>query len=315
VGVDIEHMTYARVTRDATLGEMRERPRDDGVDKFLTDHLAALLKLGEEDRSPVAGFAEADVAGEFERLRTGTRQEFLAASAVLVRRLIAQMDGRSAPGLLLCLRVSTGAELSAAALKLQVVTPNAAVLQRLDSGEEVLSSASNVLDAPGHLQKGALVLGPGRSRRDLIVTDNSSQDALYFPRAFGIRVEQRAIDGAVDMVNALRGRVSDEALTRVARAMPTLPAGDARSVLNSAAQTEPELTDAVRSEAVEALSARRRPVNQVQTDASLTQVLTADGITISGSVEAMRAVRWSQRDDGRWEIVAEVSEQPRIRFR
>jgi hypothetical protein len=294
---------------------MVPRPRDRGVEDFLTDHVKALLKLAGEGASPHARFQQPDPEAEFDRLRTGTDQDFLDAAGALTRRLISEMDGRSAPGLLVCIRLADGAKLSAAALKLQVVTPNAAVLQALDTGEEVLSAARNVLDAPGELQKGALVVDPRHPDSDVVVGDKLTHDAQYFPRAYGIRTEQRAKDGGADLLNALSGQLAPTVIAAVARVLPALPSGNPTDVLDAARATVPELTDHVRSATVAALQAQPRPVTRIATDAPLKQVITADGITISGTVSSMQAVQIEQRPDGEYRITVDVSEQPHSRFK
>jgi hypothetical protein len=129
---------------------------------------------------------------------------------------------------------------SAAALKLEVVTPNSAVLERLETGEEVLEGATNVLDAPGQLQKGALVDDP-RPQSDVIIGDRLAQDALYFPRAFGIRAEQRPVHAAADLVAALDGRVPAVG-PRVVQALPQLVPGSTSEVLAALGERVPALT-------------------------------------------------------------------------
>jgi hypothetical protein len=312
--MDLTHMTYARVAADATPGPMVSRPHDTGVDAFLKDHVTALVKLAAADDSPLARFTDPSARAEFEKLRAGTEQDFLAAAGSLTARLIGQMDGRSAPGLLVCVRFAENGKLSAAALKLQVVTPNAAVLEALDSGEEVLAAATNVLDAPGELQKGAIVPDP-RPNSDVAVGDKLAVDAQYFPRAFGIRPEQRAIDAAADLLNALRDQLPPAAVMEIARRLPTLTPGSPKAVLDAAAQVVPELSVEKRSAALDALVAAARPVSRVDTTTPLKEVVFADGITVTGSVESMQAVRIEEKPDGGWQILIDVSEAPRRRFK
>jgi hypothetical protein len=135
------------------------------------------------------------------------------------------MDRWMERGLLICVRVVDGKKRSAAVLKLEVVTPNSAVLEKLDTGEEVLEAVTDVLDAPGELQKGALVDDP-RPGSDVVVGDKLTKDALYFPRAFGIRTEARARDGTAELVAAVSSRLPSltarivEALPRVQETAP-----------------------------------------------------------------------------------------------
>lgn len=312
--MQITHMTYARVAQGATPGQMVARPRDSGVEDFLIDHVKALSKLAVDDASPCARFVEADAQAAFAKLRDGTDDEFLDAAGTLTRRLISAMDGRSAPGLLVCVRLTDGPKLSVAALKLRVVTPNAAVLEALESGEELLAAAKNVLDAPGDLQKGALVDDPRHPRSEVVVGDKLTKDAQYFPRAFGIRTEQRAKDGGADLLNALNDQIDAATVVSVAAKLSGLPSGTPEAVLEAASRQVPELTPAVRESTVAALHAQSRPVTRVSTVAPLKQVVTADGITIRGSVTAMQAVEIEERSDGGYRITIDVSEQPSRRY-
>lgn len=313
--MDLTHMTYARVAQNATPGPMVARPRDTGVEDYLKDHVQALLALAADDNSPLARFVDPTAQAQFTKLQTGADQDFLDAARELTLRLIAAMDGRTAPGLLVCVRLSDGGKLSAAALKLQVVTPNAAVLEALDSGEEVLAAAKNVLDAPGELQKGALVADPRHPNSDVVVGDKLTTDAQYFPRAFGIRTEQRAKDGAADLLNVLKDQLPAATVTNVARMLPTLAAGTTAAVLDAVAQAVPEVTPQVRSAAVAALGTRTRPVTQIATTTPLKQVIAADGITITGSIEAMQALRVESKPAGGWRILIDVSEEPSRRYK
>lgn len=310
----VTHMTYARVAVHAAPRPMTSRPRDTGVEDFLKDHVSTLLKLAAAGDSPLAQFTDPAAQAEFEKLRTGSVQDFLDAAGALTARLTGEMDGRTKPGLLVCVRLIDEGKPSVAVLKLQVVTPNAAVLEALDSGDEVLAAAKNVLDAPGELQKGAIVPDP-RLNSQVAVGDKLTVDAQYFPRAFGIRTEQRATDAAAELLNALKDLLPPAAVGELAHTLPTVASGPPQAVLDAAAESIPELTDAVRTRAVDALLGRARPVAQIETTTPLKEVVSADGITVTGSVEAMRAVRDEERPDGGWQITIDVSKRPSRHFR
>lgn len=313
--MQITHMTYARVAQHAVPAPMVDRPRDPGVDAFLIDHIHALTGMATTGKSPCAHFTNPDAKTEFDKLRNGTDQQFLDAAGWLTSQLIAEMDGRTKPGLLVCLRVEDDSKLSAAALKLQVVTPNAAVLEALDSGEEVLAAAKNVLEAPGDLQKGALVDDPRDPDSEVIIGDALTNDALYFPRAFGIRTEQRAKDGGADLLNTLSSQLDAATVATVAAALPSYPPGSPTQVLDAASNDVPELTPDVRDATVAALRAQNRPVTNISTDAPLKQTVTADGIMITGSVTSMQAVDITERPGGGYRITIDVSEQPQRRYK
>lgn len=313
--MQIVHMTYARVAHDAAPGKMQQRPHDAGVDAFLLDHVAALRKMAAKGDSPIATFVDGDASSKFERLRSGTEAEFLEAAEVLAQRLVAEMDGRTAPGLLVCTRISDGSELSAAALKLEVVTEHAAVLRALDTGEEILAAATNVLDAPGELQKGALVQDM-RPDSAVVVGDRLAIDANYFPRAFGIRTEQTASKAAADLVSEVQRRLPEGSARSVARALPKLEPGPAASVLEQLAESEQALTPELRQAIEGALLGQQRPVRRVNTRAALKEVIRADGITVTGTPEAMRATEIQEDpESGGWVIVIHVADQPRTEYR
>ena len=307
-------MTYARVAHDAVPGKMVIRPRDEGVDAFLLEHVRKLLALGQGENPQSAEFREADIVAEFARLRDGGEPEFLEAATALTQRLIAQMDGRSGAGLLVCLRTDDDGELSVAALKLQVETQNAALLSRLDTGEEVLSAVKNVLDAPGRLQKGLVVPSARMAGGDVIVTDKLPEDALYFLNAFGVTSSERPQRSATALVRALSKQIGSEAAGRVAHALPSVQSGPLDSVLESLANAEPTLTVEVRKQTVAMLGQERRRVREVRTDAPVREEISADGISVRGPVAEMRKVSVAEQPDGKWQIVIEVHEEPRRRY-
>lgn len=310
----IVHMTYTRVAKDATPGTMVSRQHDGKVDTFLLGHLRALTESAKRNDAPVAMFCEPTAQALFESVRTGDEADFLHAAGQLAARLVGEMDGRSGPGLLVCLQVSDGAEMSGAALKLEVVAPNSAVLEALESGEEVLSGATNVLDAPGKLQKGAVVSDP-RAASDVVIGDKLYRDAAYFPRAFGIRPEQRSADTAADLISSI-GTVNADAAREAARVLAEIDSGPAEAVLEALGQQVSPLDQAAREAVLGRLSAGPRPVRNVDTSGTVREFLTADGVTVSGTASAMRAVDLSpDRERGGWLISVRVREEPRRTFK
>lgn len=307
-------MTYTRVACDATPGTMTARPHDAGVDRFLQDHVHALRRLAERGDAPLADFLEIDAQRLFQKLRAGTDEEFYAASRALAQRLIARMDGRAAPGLLVCLRITDGQELSGATLKLEVVTPNAAVLEALESGEEVLAAATNVLDAPGDLQKGALV-PDRREGSDVVVGDRLARDAAYFPAAFGIQTTQRAADTAAELIDSIQRHAPESAAPAV-RALPWLEPGPVAEVLEQLASQVPGLDEQVRADVESDLLSRQRPVRDVHTSGSVKTVIQGNGVTVSGSAAAMTDVVVEPDPAGEgWRIVIPLAERPRTIYR
>lgn len=311
---EIVNMTYTRVASDAAPGEMMPREHDDKVDAFLLDHVRALVASAASDDAPIALFFEPAAQALFESVRTGDQAAFLDAAGQLARRLVGEMDGRSGPGLLVCVQISDGQEMSGAALKLEVVAPNSAVLEALESGEEVLSGATNVLDAPGKLQKGALVRDP-RAASDVVIGDKLYRDAAYFPRAFGIRPEQRSADTAADLINSIAA-VAPVAARQAARVLSEITPGSAEEVLEALAERVPPLDLDARDAVLGRLSAGARPVRNVDTSGTVRETLTADGVTISGTASAMRAVEYSRDPQGDgWLITVRVRDEPRRSFK
>jgi hypothetical protein len=283
--VELELMTYARVSRGAAPGNMVERPHDAGVDAFLFDHVASLLERARGGDSPIASFVDPEASSLFDELRTEAPEKFLAAAQTLTLRLIGCMDRRAAPGLLVCLRLRDGKRRAAAALKLEVVTPHAAVLEALDTGEEVLAAATNVLDAPGDLQKGALVPDP-RPLSDVVIGDRLAIDAQYFPTAFGIQTEQRAVDASANLVSVVQAQ-APKLVRKVVERLPSATPGPAKDVLAEIGEQVPQLTTDVRRTIVDQLEQLKRPVRTVDTRAPLKQVVSADGITVTGPADEL----------------------------
>lgn len=311
---EIVHMTYARVASDAVPGPMAPREHDAKVDAFLLDHMRALLASAEQGDAPVATFFDPASMALFESVRTGDETAFLDAAGQLAYRLVGEMDRRTGPGLLVCLQVAEGDELSGAALKLEVVAPNSAVLEALDTGEEILSGATNVLDAPGKLQKGALVQDP-RAASDVVIGDKLHKDAAYFPRAFGIRPEQRAADTAADLISVI-GAVAPGAARQAAQALPDIPSGQAETVVDALAEEVEALDEAARAAVLARLSASTRPVRNIDTTGTVREFLTADGVTVSGTAGAMRAVNYERDPEGDgWVITVRVRNEPRRTFK
>lgn len=307
----IELLTYARVAPGATPSNAAERDHDAGLDAFLLDHVDKLRKYASGKSSCPATFVEADGETLFETLRTGSKDDFLDAAHKLTMRLIGVMDGRTRHGLLVCLQLKDGNTMSAAVLKLQVVQEHAAALEKIDEGEELLSAVMNVMDAPGQLQKGALVNDP-RPDSDVLMGDVASTEAQYFPRAFGISIEQRPDHGAVDTLEVIREIHGDAVQATARAAMPNLSSGTISEVLDALGQAVPALADvATRQVIQERLADRPRPVRSVDTSAPLTEVVRASGVTIKAPVTGEDRISWEQDTNlGGWLITVRVDEEP-----
>lgn len=307
-------MTYARVAKGAAPATMKSRDHDAQLDAFLIGHFEAMRELAANEDSPLSTFFDADAKKLFETLRTGTEDEFLTAAHSLCLRLIAEMDGRMEPGLLVCLQIDEDGALSAGALKLEVVAPNSAILEKLDSGEEVLTAVTDVMDAPGELQKGALVDDP-RAGSDVIVGDRLPENSLYFPRGLGIRTEQKAIDAAADLILAIEKAHGTAVATKAVTALPKVQEARVDSVLKDLQSSVPEL-DNPALEAIKAkLDARPRPVGRVATNTPLKQVIRASGVTIHAPINSVVKVSSNTNPTGGWRIIIDVPDEPKTEIK
>lgn len=309
--MQITHVTYAKVAAGLPTRSMSLRPHEAGVDAFLADHLTELRRLATSNASPLAVFTSDAAKATFEALRDGDDETFLTAAAELTAALIGAMDGRSASGLLVCVRAVEGDVVWAAALKLEVVTEHAARLEQVDRGDLSLTAVTDVVDAPGDLQKGALVEDP-RADSDVVIGDRLAQDAAYFPRAFGIRPEQRATETASALVSAVDAH-DQLVASRLVRVLPEIPPGSTAEVLRGAAEALPELADMI-DDVTNELAARARPVHRVDTKASVRAVINADGVTITAAAASLERVRIENDPVDGWRIVIRANAQPRVSY-
>lgn len=311
--MEIVHLTYEHVRPNQLVGSLASQDHDAKVDAFLIDHLHDLAKRSAAGDSPIATFADAVSSDLFAKLQVGTEAEFLDAAKTLTTRLVAEMNGTTAAGLLVCLRAREGEKLSGAALKLEVMAEHGAVLEQLASGQIKLSSATDVLQVPGELQKGALV-PDSRPGSDVVVGDALAVNALYFPRAFGIVTEQRSSDTAASVVAAVH-RHSPSLSQRVATELPKVSPGPVRVVLDKVAEAIPELDQATVAEIERDLVGMNRPVRRVDTGGPVKRVISVDGITISGTAAAMENVTIAADPEVGWRVTITSQSQPREEYR
>lgn len=307
----VTQLTYARVAQGAAPGPAKTRRHDDNLDAFLLDHFNALTKLASTDDSPFAHFVNDDTRRHFETLRTGREKDFLTAAHDLTTRLTGQMTGATREGLLVCIQVRKGNSMSAAALKLQVMQPHAANLKQLDNGEIELSAVTDVMDAPGDLQKGALVDDP-RTGSDVVMGDQLALEAQYFPRAFGIEIEQRAPQAAVDLLETINESLGANVEAAARAILPNVQSGLLVDVLKDLSGHVPELEPPDVRDAIEgSLRSRVRPVRLVDTGVSLTEVIRASGVTVRVPVNGNARVSVDAEDGGGYVISVHVDELPR----
>ena len=266
------------------------------------------------DATPPGKFLSQHATALFRCLHTGTDDEFVAVAHQLAVGLIAHMDGRSADGLLVCVRTKPTARGSVAgALKLQVDAPNAAILRALDSGEVVLTAVKDMLEKPGDLQKGALVTS-WHAEGDVVCGDKLANAARYFPEAFEIQIfsrpsaSTRAFFDAVDLHAAsLAGQIAE--------IWPSLDAGPLSAVLGQISAKLPAFTPQIRDRIERTLRTAARPVARLDTQRDVTETYKAGDIRVSGPIAAMRqlvtliapADRGVQQN---WQIVVESHDEP-----
>lgn len=279
---------------------------------FLGGHVNSLFTMAKaQDATAPGRFTHRDAQRLFRELHTGSDDEFLAAAGALTKRLVGRMNRATAEGLLVCLRAETATDgRVAGALKLQVVAPNAAVLQALDSGDVVLTSVKDLLDSPGDLQKGALVAS-SLPDGQVLCGDRVTHIARYFPEAFDIQIFCRpsvAAKAFFDAVEEFAGSLIPE----VAAAWPTLRPGSPREVLAELGHKVPGLTATLRADIAERLETAARPVARLDTARVIKETYQAGQITISGPVEEMRRhVRVAPRPDGDgWRVTVDSADRP-----
>lgn len=311
---ELDYVTYARVAPGVASTDAVLRPIDDGVKAFLQDHVTKLDALARSRDSSAGRFTDDGAKALFRDLSAGTQAQFLAAAGALTKRLIAEMNGRTAPGLLVALRSRTESELIAGVLKLEVVAEHAAVLEELDSGEVTLSAAANMMDKPGDLKKGALTRTTLRAG-EVMVGDRLQYDAAYFPRAFGIQIYARPSEATRELFNAL-GEVAPELLGPVARHLSDLPPGEIGDVLHALGDRVPGLTEELRLRVIDRLANLPRPAGRIDTQGRYRQILNVGTIQISGPVADMEDLITVQpAGDGRWQVRIDSAERPDTSYR
>lgn len=305
----ITRMTYARVAKDAVPNSPALMPIDDGIDDFLSDHIRGLRHLTASRQTQPGRFLDLEAQALYRSLGYDEEVGFLAAAGTLTKRLIGRMDQRTTPGLLICLRAMDGSELIAGVLKLQVVAPHGAVLERLESGDEVLSAVTDLLDKPGDLQKGALVASTLPDNR-VLTGDRLTQDAAYFPEAFGIQLYARPSEAVGELLDAVEA-VAPELAASVAARLPSIPGGDPAAVIAALGDQVPGLDGGRQADILERLEHRRRPVGAIDTKRRSTERIKIGDITISGPIDAMRHyVEVSKPEANRWQVTVDGNQAP-----
>ncbi|MFG1685199.1 hypothetical protein ACGFNP_33910 [Nonomuraea sp. NPDC049269] len=308
----ITHMTYAMVAHHAAPGYPRLRGSDAGVNAFLGGHAQALQDLTARRQFPPGRFTDHETRALFHNIYAGTDTQFLDAADVLTKRLISRMDRRTTPGLLVAIRANYGdTERVAGVLKFEVVAEHAAVLRELESGALELSAARNMLDAPGDLQKGALIASWLADDRAMI-GERLTQGSAYFPGALGIQIYQSPLHTMSNFIDVI-AEVAPEIVDRVIEALPTVPSGEPAEVLGHLENKVDELDEVLQIEITHRLENLPRPVGRIETGQRLSRVIEAGPIRISGPVSEMLAkVDVREALDEGWRVVIRADAEPRI---
>lgn len=307
-------MTYSRVNGEAPPAKATLRPVDDGVEAFLGEHVAKLLDLAAKDDTPKAGFHEQAMRDRFADLADGDDAAFLAAASALTTRVHERMDGRATPGLLLCATLEHGAGNVAAVMKLSVVAEQGAVLELLESGEEVLSAVTDVLERPGDLQKG-VITPDGRAGSDAVLGDKLGAVSLYFPEALGLRQEERGSQALGALLRTIASH-NPAAAEAAAERMPEVTAQTVQGVLAQLGHHIPALTESMQAEVAASLREKPRPVVAIDPQRPVSGVITAGTLKITGPFSSVRGIEWSRDpDSGDWVITARVDAPPERKFK
>jgi hypothetical protein len=286
---------------------------DKGINDFLADHIRDLRYLTVARQTQPGRFVDPQAQTLFRSLGYDKTPDFLATVDLLTNRLISKMDHRTKAGLLICLRANDDSNLIAGVLKLQVVAEHGAVLEKLDSGDEVLSAVTDLLDKPGDLQKGALVMSALPEGQVLTGDRLTGQDAIYFPTAFGIQLYARPSESVGELLDAVEATAPDLVGT-VAAELPSVPRGDTSAVLSELGNRIPGLDGSRQADVAQRLERLRRPVGIIDTTRRTREQIRIGDITISGPIEAMRQyTRITQLHDQRWQVVVEGTTEPKRR--
>jgi hypothetical protein len=313
--VQIRLITYSHVEAGGKPAPSTIRPMSPDAAIYLVQHMTAMRSHAADGSWPPAEFVDPTCEHMFEELRVGTKERFLSAASTVVQRLIGRMRGNTSPGLLVCMQIDDNPEPSAAILKLEVGRDYAGVLQRLETGEEQLGAVQNVLDPPGKLQKGALVIDR-RPDSQVVIGDKLADTAKYFPEALGIRQIQKAKPATIELIRAVHS-IAPEAARSLERKLRNMaetsskPLERVERVLEELDLPSTQVDD-VRG----MLENQPRPVRTVDVRKPISLTIEADSITVSGpAADIDEKVETARQADGSWHIIVRrIYEEPRRKY-
>lgn len=291
-------------------------PNVEEISDFLVSH-ARGLRRGTTERANEASKAapltrfltKANTEAQFQDLAHGSDDEFLAAARTFTTDLITQMGHKNAKeGVLVCATFEDAGQMSAAALKLEVVSEHGAFLEGLESGRVTLTAIQQVLDRPGDLQKGVVYPDP-RPDSDAIVADRVNQtEAQYFLTAVGIEVIEPGKSALGIVAQTLSDAVRPEDRVRVIRQLQDAEGGEVDEVV-TAAIAEVQMAPAA-PDLLEMLRGRDRPVRTVDTRYLIKTKLVAGRVKIELGGLDPENVTVEASSGGGWDIKVHVDTEP-----
>ena len=300
-------VSYSYLEPGGTPPMMLERAISSDILVYLDAHVSDLVARTSHGNIAPAVFRSGEGAKRFEKLNTGTRDEFLASAQSLADRLYERMDNRTKRGFFVALRKT--ADISYAAVLKLDVHDSAAAAARFDSPSgATLEAVEDLLDIPGELQKGGVVPDP-RDNSKIAVGDKLTITSLYFLDA--LDVQQRAIPGPAtrDLVRVVQAIAPDKADS----VATTLELEPSMVSIDEFFEDHPDLLTTEQTTAVlERARAKRRPIEEVDPSSYvLRETIEADGITIRGRASTLREKARILNRPGGFRIEIDVDEQPR----
>lgn len=308
-------MTYSLVSHGRDHQDVMLQEIEGKVMNFLLEHIEHIQKLAERpDSAPPGKFSDRESQEIFQALHAGTSDDFLVSTEILTKRLIGRMNGTTKPGLLVSLRAQSGAERLAAVLKLEILEPTGATLQKLGTGELRLSAVTDMLEKPGDLQKGVLVTS-SLAADEAICIDKLYRVSRYFPEAMGIRMYLRPKDAALTFYEAVQ-HCGPHILEPVIVALSKIAPGTPQQVISQLAGHVSGLEAHLQAELLDRLEQAPRPVTYIDTTRPITRIIEADDITVKGLAGAMQqGVEISEKPGGGWQIIINCTDRPRVSHR
>lgn len=313
--MDVSLLTYCVVTPDRSHMESKLVAVEDGIRDFLTEHVAHLQKAQKGDNaSPPGVVADTESREIFQALHAGTEADFLEAASKLTKRLIGKMNKVTKSGLLMIFRAEDEAGRLAAVLKLEIQEPTGAVMKRLENGEIELSAVKDMLEKPGDLQKGVLVVD-GLPDDEVICRDKLFQQSKYFPEAMGIQMFLKPKESSAAFLDLLQ-QASPAALESVVEALHRIPPGPPREVLAQLGEVVSGMESGLQNEIATQLEDAARPVRRIDTSRPITRTIQIGEITIKGPAHSLKeTLKIIETPDGTFQVVIDCPVRPYDTYR